>query len=284
MLRSGWLIFSGLALMLTTFESNAQSFYAIRRERSLIVSGGTGVATYMGELANPGDYLDAKLNLVGGLKYRVSQRIAVRTELTWFQLRGSDDLADDVSRIKRNLSFSSNNFEVNLTGQISLFQKGKFFYQRPPFNVYGFGGIGMLYFNPTTKYQGTKYALQPLKTEGVSYSRLVLAIPFGAGVRFRISPAIDVVVEGGYRKLFTDYLDDVSTTHPGPAAFSDPIAAALSDRRPEIGLPLAEAGSKRGNPEREDSYWLLNAKVEYYLPTNFGSRRKGSSRSKAGRR
>ena len=284
MLRSGWLIFSGLALMLTTFESNAQSFYAIRRERSLIVSGGTGVATYMGELANPGDYLDAKLNLVGGLKYRVSQRIAVRTELTWFQLRGSDDLADDVSRIKRNLSFSSNNFEVNLTGQISLFQNGKFFYQRPPFNVYGFGGIGMLYFNPTTKYQGTKYALQPLKTEGVSYSRLVLAIPFGAGVRFRISPAIDVVVEGGYRKLFTDYLDDVSTTHPGPAAFSDPIAAALSDRRPEIGLPLAEAGSKRGNPEREDSYWLLNAKVEYYLPTNFGSRRKGSSRSKAGRR
>lgn len=277
--------FWGLALLaLVAAEGYSQSFYWFRRDRPLILTGGTGVATYLGELANPGDYFDSKLNVVAGLKYQISNRIAVRSEMTWFQLQGTDALANDGSREKRNLSFKSDNFEINATGQISLFENGKYFYQRPKINFYGFAGIGLLHFNPKTEYLGSVYELQPLQTEGVSYSRFTLAIPFGGGVRFRLSPFLDAVVEGGYRKLFTDYLDDVSTVHLGPGALANPVASALSDRRPEKGLPAAAAGSQRGNPENKDGYWLLNIKFEYYMRFNFADRNLYRGRNNSKRR
>jgi hypothetical protein len=267
---------------MATGLAEAQSFYAIRKERSLIAVGGIGTSTYFGELANEGDYFDAKPTLSAGLQYYFTNRISARAELSWFQLKGDDAKADDNSRKKRNLSFYSNNFELSLIGQFNFFPMGQRFYQRPKLNFYGFAGIGVLYFNPMTEYQGEKYALQPLKTEGVTYKRIQPAIPYGLGVRLMIDPFFNICVEGGYRKLFTDYLDDVSTVHLGPGAFSDPIAQALSDRRPELGLPPVAAGTQRGNPEADDSYYHLMIKVEYYLPHNFlfGSTQKKLYRNK----
>lgn len=270
-----------VSLLLLPFWLDAQSFYAIRRERSLILSVGTGTATYFGELANPGDYFDGKLNVVAGLKMNLTPRIALRSELTWFQLTGSDAKADDGSRLKRNLSFTSSNIEFNVAGQVSLYRNGNRYYRRPGFNLYGFAGIGLTYFNPKAEYQGEKYALQPLQTEGVSYSRITPVLPIGAGARFRMGPNLDLVIEGGYRVVFTDYLDDVSTTHLGPAAFSDPIAAALSDRRPELGLSAAAPGTQRGNPGKDDSYWLLNFKLEYFLPVDLGTQNRQRSYKKS---
>lgn len=269
------------ALLLPGF-AHSQSFYAIRRERSLIAVGGIGTSTYFGELANDGDYFDAKPTLSAGLQYYFGNRISARAEVSWFQLKGDDAKADDNSRKKRNLNFISNNFEVSLVGQINLFPMGQRFYQRPKLNVYAFGGISALYFNPKTEYQGKKYALQPLQTEGVSYNRFQPVIPYGLGIRYMFDPFFNISIEGGYRLVFTDYLDDVSTVHLGPGAFSDPIAQALSDRRPELGLPAAPAGTQRGNPDANDGYYHLMLKVEYYLPNNFlfGSGQKKLYRNK----
>jgi hypothetical protein len=258
----------------------AQSFYAIRKDRAAILVVGTGTSTYFGELANPGDYIDAKPNINAGLQYYFTPRISARAEVTWFTLEGDDSKADDGSRKKRNLSFKSNNVEVGFTGAVNLFPNGNRYYRRPYFNVYGFGGVGFIYFNPKTEYQGKKYALQPLNTEGADYSRIGLVIPFGLGARLKAGPNFNIALEGGYRKTFTDYLDDVSTVHLGTAAFSDPTAAALSDRRPELGLTAAPAGTQRGNPSGNDGYFLLNIKVEYYLPWDFGGNGSGRTYSK----
>ena len=127
-----------------------------------------------------------------------------------------------------------------------------------------------MYYNPKAEYQGQKYALRPLQTEHQSYSSFGLVIPLGLGARFKIHPLANISIEGGFRKTFTDYLDDVSTVHYAQSSFTDPIAAALSDRRPEIGIPLAPVGSVRGDPKYNDAYFLLTAKLEYYLPTQFG--------------
>ncbi len=256
-------------LLLSVQWASAQSFYSLRRERSLILVAGTGSSSYFGELKNDGDYLDPKLNINAGLQYFFTPRISARAEATWFTLKGSDAQADDNSRKKRNLSFSSNNVELSLTGAVSFFPQGNRYYRRPGFNLYGFGGLGVTYFNPTTEYLGKKYALQPLETEGIHYSKVALVLPFGLGARLKLTPFLNLSIEGGYRKTFTDYLDDVSTVHKGSAAFSDPIAGALSDRRPELGLPEVAAGTQRGSPDNNDGYFLLNAKLEYYLPSNF---------------
>lgn len=247
-----------------------QSFYSLRRERSLMLVAGTGSSSYFGELKNDGDYIDAKLNANVGLQLFLTPRISARAEATWFSLKGADSEADDNSRKRRNLSFSSNNLELSFTGAISFFPQGNRYYRRPGFNVYGFGGLGVIYYNPTTIYNGKKYALQPLETEGVHYSKVALVLPFGLGARLKLTPFLNLSIEGGYRKTFTDYLDDVSTVHKGSAAFSDPIAGALSDRRPELpGLTEVAPGTQRGSPSNNDGYFLLNAKLEYYLPGNF---------------
>jgi hypothetical protein len=258
----------------------AQSFYAIRKDRSVILTGGIGTSTYFGELANPGDYIDAKPTINLGLQYYFTPRVSARAELTWFTLAGDDAKADDSSRKKRNLSFKSNNVEVGFTGAVNLFPNGNRYYRRPYFNVYGFGGIGFIYFNPKTEYQGKKYALQPLNTEGADYSRIGLVLPFGLGARLKAGPNFNIALEGGYRKTFTDYLDDVSTVHLDPASFSDPVAGALSDRRPELGLAAVGAGSKRGNSSNNDGYFLLNLKIEYYLPWDLGGNGSGRTYSR----
>lgn len=264
--------------------ADAQSFYSIRRERSLIAVGGLGTSTYFGELANPGDYIDAKPTLNVGLQYYLNNRIALRSEITWYTLQGDDSKADiESGRWKRNLSFTSSNFEVNATAIFNFFPQGKRFYQRPSLNIYGFAGFGITYFNPKADYQGSKVALQPLKTELVKYSRIAPVIPYGIGARFKAGPFFNISIEGGLRKTFTDYMDDVSTVHVDQSLFNDPIAAALSDRRPEIGLPLASVGDIRGNPDAKDSYMLFTVKVEYYLPDGIlfsGNKQKKINRKK----
>lgn len=268
-----WLVIA--ALIASAEATFGQSFYAIRKNRSIILVAGTGTSTYIGELSNPGDYFDTKLNINAGLQMYFTPRISGRVEATWFTLRGTDSKADDESRKSRNLSFSSNNVELGFTGAISLFPNGNRYYRRPYFNFYAFAGVGFIYFNPKTEYQGQTYTLQPLNTEGADYSRFGLVIPYGLGGRLKAGPNFNIALEGGYRKTFTDYLDDVSTVHLGPAAFSDPIAAALSDRRPEIGKPAKPAGTQRGNPDSMDGYFLVNIKLEYYLPWDVGGQGNG---------
>ncbi|HRK55805.1 MAG TPA: DUF6089 family protein [Cyclobacteriaceae bacterium] len=281
MRKAGSIVF--LVILFASY-ADAQSFYSIRRERSIMAVGGIGTSTYLGELSNEGDYIDAKPTINIGLQYYFTNRIALRSEITWYTLTGDDAKADPESgRSPRNLSFTSNNYEINVTGIVNFFPQGQRFYQRPGFNIYGFAGIGVTYFNPKTEYQGQKVALQPLQTELVKYSRITPVIPYGIGARFKAGPFVNISVEGGLRKTFTDYLDDVSTVHHDASKFSDPIAAALSDRRPEIGLPLAADGHIRGNPDKKDSYMLFTVKVEYYLPDDFfgiGNGQKKLNRSK----
>jgi len=263
-----------ISLFVTLFASlaSAQSFYSVRRERSLILVAGTGTSTYLGELTNDGDYFDAKLNVNAGLQYFFGNHISARAEITWFSLKGSDALADDPGRVRRNLSFNSNNYEISGTAAYSFFSNGNRFYRRPGINIYGFAGFGFIFFNPTTEYNGDRVALQPLQTELVPYNRFGLVIPYGLGLRLKVTPLFNISIEGGYRTTFTDYLDDVSTTHKDPSKFTDPLAAALSDRRPEAGRPVAPDGARRGNPDTNDSYMLVNAKLEYYLPMDFSRR------------
>ncbi len=263
------LLVVGLALFaLGTELASAQSFYAMRRQRNMIGSFGTGTSSYFGELKNDGDYIDARPSINLGLQVFITHRISVRGEITWFQLAGSDSKADD-DRIIRNLSFRSNNYEINVEGLVNLTPHGKRYYQRPPLNVYAFAGIALLYSNPTTEYNGQTVSLPDLMTEGVSYSKFQPVIPFGLGLRIKSGPYFNIAFEGGYRLTFTDYLDDASSRrYPDPAILSSDLSRALSDRRREYdpNFPIVPGVGKRGNPDTNDGYFLLNVKIEYYLP------------------
>ena len=80
---------SSMLVFVGVFLIQAQSFYSVRRERSLIVTAGTGNATYFGDLKD-NNKIDKKLNFAAGAQVYVTNRISARAEATWFQLSGSD--------------------------------------------------------------------------------------------------------------------------------------------------------------------------------------------------
>jgi len=280
-----------LTLIMVLFISSAtwaQSFYNFNRQRDIILSFGTGTSAYFGDLNDPGDIFDTKWNINLGLEYFINDRISLRGELMYFTLAGDDESSDSEGRVRRNLSFQSDNGELNFVGIFNFRRNGRRFYQRPGVNGYVFGGLGLAYFQPkafipdvyvddmgnTTQLPnaGDKIALQPLNTEGADYNRVTLVIPMGGGIRFKAGPFFNIALEAGYRITFSDYLDDVSTVFRDQAAFGNDLTArALADRRPEIGLPRLPTGNQRGDSSDNDGYMIYNIKIEYYFPTHIFS-------------
>jgi hypothetical protein len=267
------------AITLVPLFAEAQSFYAIRRNRNLLVSFGSGTANYHGEMVNPGEFGILKPNVAVGAEYYFTTRISTRVELTWFQLSGDDSKAND-DRSQRNLSFTSSCLELSAVGVINLSPVGLRFYQRSQVNFHAFLGIGVLRFNPKARVPptdrngnplpdaGDKVSLQPLETEGIKYARIQPVIPIGLGARIKINPFLNVLVEGGYRITFTDYLDDVSIRrYPDRATLKSELSKVMTDRRLEIGKdPSNPLTGKRGNPDKNDGYFIANITLQYYLP------------------
>jgi hypothetical protein len=267
-MKKALLILTGL-LFCTEFIL-AQGFYNKNRNRNFIVSVGTGTTHYYGDLAKNGDHSNIRPNLALGARYNFYRWLAVGADVTWFMLAG-DDKTDPVKEI-RNLSFQSHNFEINAILSASLFEEDRRFYMRTFANPYVYGGIGLVNYNPTATLDGKRYNLRELNTSGESYGSFTASFPVGVGVKFRVNPFFNVVLDGGYRILLSDHIDDVSSgIYPDPASFgSNTTARLLSDRTWETlpdGVPTwAEQGKNlRGNPNDNDGFFIFSIKLEYYL-------------------
>ncbi len=177
-------------------------------------------------------------------------------------------------RRMRNLSFESPLYEGSLQLELNFLRFGMC--DNPLAKSYFFSGISGYYFNPQTQYKGQWIELQPLGTEGqliaqnndASYSLIQMAIPIGFG--FRIFPAkfVSIGFELGFRKTFTDYLDDVGSVYPDLTVLSEsnPLAAALSFRTPELGYEsgLNPAGQARG-ANGNDTYFIGGVSLSIIL-------------------
>lgn len=88
--------------------------------------------------------------------------------------------------------------------------------------------------NNSKNSAGNKYYLKPLSTEGLGflenrpyYKINQVSIPFGGGVKFALNDNVRLGFEVGMRKLFTNYLDDVSTTYAGKDLLFFPLSRNL---------------------------------------------------------
>src|ERR1035437_5654032 len=192
-----------------------------------------GVSDYNGEL-NPG-FLNFKfLHPAGGLIYRFNKNkhFSYKLDALFGTVSADDALSNDAYQLNRNLSFSSGIQEVS--GQIEFnffpYEAGS---DNTFFTPYMFAGISIFHFNPTAVLNGKTYDLEPLHTEmEPGYNRIVGAFPFGGGLKLSLG-TVNIGVEVGVRKTYTDYLDDVSTTYPNAGtllATNGPIAVLLSNR------------------------------------------------------
>jgi hypothetical protein len=215
--------------------------------------------------------------------------IAIRLEGTFGKVRGNDTiLAGDNSEAKnryyRNLSFRSKITEATIMAEIHPLMMKNYDIDEviPRLSPYIVGGIGFFNFNPQANLNGVWVNLSPLRTEGQGfneyperkpYKLTQLNIPFGIGVKYELGALWNARFEVVNRFLFTDYLDDVSTTYIDPTLFysymppTQAAAAAQLASRPLTGAPsnIAQPGAIRGDAKDKDSYFTINLKLSFNI-------------------
>ena len=234
-----------------------------------------GASGYQGDLS-PKQTLGSISTLHPSLgfyaRYNANRYFGYRVNFSYGTVSGDDANAKDEDRKSRNLSFRSKILELALIGEYNIFGRHK------RLTPYLFGGVAVFRFNPEANYQGRLIELQPLGTEGQGidgfgekYKRTQFAIPMGAGLKFAVNKNFNVSIEMGFRKLFTDYLDDVSGNYVNFLELTrgnGEQAALLSNRTGEfLGTEpiFVETGTQRGNPETKDWYFISNISVSYNL-------------------
>lgn len=278
-----------LFLIFAVDSINAQSFYSRRKDRSLMFSFGIGQSTYHGDLHDVlYDGFTARPNLGIGLRKKLGSQLSVRFDINRYQIGASDSLNQKIgerenrfggtdSRRPRNLSFRASNWEFSGLVIFNLIPVNNSYTRRPLFNPYIFAGLGISTNNPKALYQGDWIPLRPLQTELIPYSGTFMVLPIGVGVRLKANQYIDILLEAGRRFTRTDYIDDVSTEHVDITEFNTLfgegsekalLAAALSDRGPEGGFQDFRKGDDRGNPLKNDAYYIFQIRLELYLPDN----------------
>ena len=220
-----------------------------------------GIAHYFGDL-NPSYTLsDPGLHL--GMKFRrnFNERICVSMGLDYGRLSGSDSNSFNSFEKNRNLDFSSNVIDASFTMEFNFFPyiHGSADYNYTP---YLFGGFSLVRFNPKTEYQGETYILRDYNTEGADYGLTSGAFAYGMGMKWDINRDFSINVEISGRRLFSDYIDDVSQNYPSRTP-NNAIAAALSNRSEDtdFGAP----GTQRGDGLSNDSVYFLSVGVMRYF-------------------
>lgn len=262
-----------------------------------------GVANYLGDigggdLAKPFllnlELKETRWSTGGFVRYRFHPLFAYQGAFTYSRIQGDDAEADNYGRNGRNLSFKNDVLSLNnkiefYIPQLTMADVGKRGRYRTDFKTYIFTGVGVLYHNPKANYNGEWIPLRPLMTEGTAYKKIALQIPAGGGFYFTYRKQHRFGFEISNNFTFTDFLDDVSKDYVDPSQMSsDPLAAVLANRNPELNYALGDypnganygpsnpsqtTPNKRGDASANDSYMLLSVSYSYVLKSNNGFNR-----------
>lgn len=284
-------------LALTLFISqtvNGQSRIPIRGFEAY---SGVGITYFSGDLGGADDIVNVDANTLslavgGGLRYYITNRWAVRSNIYFGRLAGDDALSNNQFRKQRNLNFRSNITDVSLQIEYSLFnwniREAKTKMYRTRFNrrhnMYVFTGVSMFHFRPYGELNGKWHSLQELSTEGQGmeggaepYKLYSFSIPMGIGYKLLISKTVSIGLEVTFRKTFTDYIDDVSGYYYDNEVLRQErgdIAASIADKNLfKEGTKLPN-GAGRGNPNSNDNFAFflitLNKRLNLYRNPKWG--------------
>ena len=268
----------GLALVASP-EADAQQFS--KRKQYNSVGFSLNAMNYFGDVVPVTNFSSfrfgaTRLGAGVSISRRFYPRLSGRFALSYGRITGSDALAtagqsdpDAIFRRQRNYTFRNDIFEASAVAVVDLIENRNNYLKRPDFVPYVFAGVAGFHHNPQGLYtDGTYVDLQPLKTEAKEYSTTQFSIPFGGGIRYRINRNFDASLEIGWRKTFTDYLDDVSDKYA-------PVASLTSEYQKYFGRGITlqnglipgfdNPGNKRGTITRDDWYIVTGVTLNYIL-------------------
>lgn len=263
----------------STLSAQREDF--LSRSELLLMGGGMN---YIGDLNEESALTLPRPAAGAGIRYRIDNRWSLRVEVSYGQI-GVDE---DYNKL-RNLSFRSGILEGAVLGEFNFAPFGPGATERL-WTPYIFGGVGVFHFNPMARYtlgDGEEHwaELQPLCTEGQGstlypdrkmYQLYQFCLPFGVGVKVRLGKVFSLSAEYGFRKTWTDYLDDVSKTYVGSDFLiansrDGALASQLADRSGEVEEGYVNAvGIKRGDDSLDDWYAYLHISVGISFDAMFG--------------
>lgn len=246
-----------------------------------------GVMGYQGDLQPNSFSLRQVSPFVGAyVRQPLLQRLSLKAGFNKGTLHAEDKNNREYLKL-RNLSFYTRITEGFLALDYELLPLARY-----RFTPFAYGGLVYFHYNPYAfDASGEKAYLQPLGTEGQGLARYPdrkpyklsqTAVAFGGGFRFGISSAVQLSLELGQRKTFTDYLDDVSKSYADEDALfavRGAKAVALAFRGDELpgGGAYPKEGEQRGTPSEMDWYYTTALSLEIRL----GALRKQSNGRKA---
>jgi hypothetical protein len=204
--------------------------------------------------------------------------IGARLEATWGKVSAGDLYG---TAPQRNIVFRSDINEIALLAEFHPLMLKYYEDELPKLSPYVVAGVGWFGFNTQYKISNGNGTYRwvdtkPLHLEGQgikglttqeNYNSSQTNIPFGGGIRYELSQLFTLRGEFVYRKLFTDYLDDVSGVTVDPASFStflSPVNAAVAQQIYN-NASVTGAGEVRGNPKTNDAYFSFNLKLSINL-------------------
>ncbi|MCO5247351.1 MAG: DUF6089 family protein [Chitinophagales bacterium] len=244
---------------------------------------------YFGDL-NP-NYSFKQSRAGGGLFYRYNfnNRMAMRIGISHAWIAASDE---KLSTKQPYLSARNLSFNARVTDLGGLFELNFFDWdpdgsapnkvkKKKKWTPYIFGGISFYHFRNYTFYQGGKYDLAPVGTEGQKnpnssqtnvsngYGPYSVSLPFGGGLKFSLTRNLTLQVEMMTRRSFNDNLDDVSKNYADASQLNYYVdgrnmSEILSDRSPEKGIiPIGIPGKQRGSSKDNDRFNFYSVGITY---------------------
>jgi hypothetical protein len=245
---------------------------ALQAQGGFVFGGAIGLSNYFGDLNTSFSVqgIGPAAEVIAG--YYFNDRICLKFAGTFGRLKAYDSDSDNTFQRSRNLSFRTAVVDASIQWEFNFFPyiHGSEQYYYTPYILLG-GGV--YYANPKAELDGEWVPLQPMGTEGQpiggEYSLVHPAISYGIGFKADLSYYLSLNIELSGRSLFTDYIDDVSTTYPNQFQLRNLRgiqAPLLSDRSGEVlAEPLGETGRQRGNSKNNDAYAFLTVGIVYYL-------------------
>lgn len=241
-----------------------------------------GLSNYSGDLQSKKFTLQQSNFAFGaGLMFNVTPKFAIRAAFNRGLVEATDKRNEPALR-PRNLSFITKITEGTFLLEYTLLNM-----EDKKISPFINAGIAMFKYNPYTyDTLDNKIYLPPLSTEGqglpqypdrTPYKLTQMAIPFGGGVKFRIGANTILSYEVSFRKLFTDYLDDVSKTYVDQFVLAQErglLAVDMAYRGDELKdgiLTNPPDGTKRGGQDHLDWYYYTGFTLYIGIGGNGGS-------------
>lgn len=242
-----------------------------------------GTSWYYGDLCDhfyTFKYL--KLAYGGYWRYQFNNHFAIRGFVNKGKIWGDDNYSDDLNRRIRNLRFFSDIIEVGgvMEYNFKTFRTCPYFDYTP----YVFAGLAVFHFDPKSTFNGNTVRLQTLSTEGQGtafypdrkpYALTQISMPIGGGFKIALAHNFIIGIELGWRKTFTDYIDDVSTSYVKPSLLASTVgyqSATISDLSQNQILSNDPTFDKRGNPNAKDWYMIGGITVGYVIKSSCAPR------------